>query len=503
MEDVVVSVDRELNWIKSKNLFLTIVILNFMWMLFHFTVVFFFTLQLESVALVWIFLWVWNLFAFLLDIPIWIIQNYYKAKTLYIISFISQILAMLIFANFIFQFSSYLTDPLINNTWNILWGFFSLFFWNFLNIILLLIASLCYWITMELQWVTTISYILNNANPSQYASIFAKNNVAGWIWSLFWLLLSWLILTFAPTLIIFIIILIIIIIITFTTKFFDNWEKSFNLKDISKFKVILDKENFENFWTNIKEKIVKSVNKIELKDIISKSTYIFLKPNTIKSWLTLDFLVKETKKTFILTYKVLTRKDWKLLIYWSIIMLLTFWFWDTFASTFLIDFLDWLLPKWSYLLLWVIALPAFWLQDFFGKMSKKFWNYKVANIWLILSWFSLILMWIYANSGNLLLLMWLALINSIWYASCMSLSQAVFLEEYNKSYANYNNLKEIDANAAAAPMKILQNFANVFWLFLGWIILSLLSYLWFFIIFWVFIVWFLYWSITKWKEIKK
>jgi hypothetical protein len=44
----------------------------------------------------------------------------------------------------------------------------------------------------------------------------------------------------------------------------------------------------------------------------------------------------------------------------------------------------------------------------------------------------------------------------------MSLSQAVFLEEYNKSYANYNNLKEIDANAAAAPMKILQNFANVF-----------------------------------------
>ena len=44
----------------------------------------------------------------------------------------------------------------------------------------------------------------------------------------------------------------------------------------------------------------------------------------------------------------------------------------------------------------------------------------------------------------------------------MSLSQAVFLEEYNKNYASFNNLKEIDANASAAPMKILQNLANVF-----------------------------------------
>jgi hypothetical protein len=38
----------------------------------------------------------------------------------------------------------------------------------------------------------------------------------------------------------------------------------------------------------------------------------------------------------------------------------------------------------------------------------------------------------------------------------------VFLEEYNITYAQYNNLKEIDANAAAAPVKILQNLANVF-----------------------------------------
>jgi len=44
----------------------------------------------------------------------------------------------------------------------------------------------------------------------------------------------------------------------------------------------------------------------------------------------------------------------------------------------------------------------------------------------------------------------------------MSISQALFLESYNKAFANFNNLKEIDANASAAPSKIIQNLANVF-----------------------------------------
>jgi hypothetical protein len=48
----VVSVEKELDPIKEKNLFLTIVISTFIWMVFHFTVVFFFTFQLKSIALV-------------------------------------------------------------------------------------------------------------------------------------------------------------------------------------------------------------------------------------------------------------------------------------------------------------------------------------------------------------------------------------------------------------------------------------------------------------------
>lgn len=77
------------------------------------------------------------------------------------------------------------------------------------------------------------------------------------------------------------------------------------------------------------------------------------------------------------------------------------------------------------------------------------------------------------NPLNVYIVLILSLINSVGYAICMGLSAATFLESYNTSYAEVNNLKQIDANASAAPMKILQNFANVVGLFLGGLILSL------------------------------
>jgi len=500
-EKIIISVNKELDKTRARNLFLTVLALNFIWMLFHFTVVFFFTLKLKSVALVWIFLWIWNLFSFLLDIPIWILQNYFKAKTLYIIACVSQLIAMVIFINFIInvvQYTATLVDLVDITDSQKIKMIFNFFIWDWLNYLLLLIASFCYWLTKELQDVTTMSYILNNSNPNQYASIIAKNNIAMWIWSLFWLLLSWIILTFAPLLIIFSVILIITLIITFTRKFFDNSTESVNFNDIYKFKVLFNKEELE--W--VKNKVIKNVSKIELKDIIRSTKYLFIKPTPLKSWLTLKMLIKETKEVFITTYQVLTWKHSSLLIYWSIVLILTFWFRDTFASTFLIDFLDSLLKWYSYILLWIIAIPAFWLQDFFWKMAEKFWEYTVANVWIILSWISLFLMWVFADSWNVVILMSFALINSIWYACCMSLSQSVFLDTYNKAYAEQKNLKEIDANASAAPIKIVQNFANVFWLLLWWLILALLSYLWFFMCFWLFILRFFYWSLKEKKYIK-
>ncbi len=46
-------------------------------------------------------------------------------------------------------------------------------------------------------------------------------------------------------------------------------------------------------------------------------------------------------------------------IYWTLSMILIFGFWDTFAASFLVSFLDTLRPGWSYALLGLIAIPAF------------------------------------------------------------------------------------------------------------------------------------------------
>jgi hypothetical protein len=49
----------------------------------------------------------------------------------------------------------------------------------------------------------------------------------------------------------------------------------------------------------------------------------------------------------------------------------------------------------------------------------------------------------------------------------MSLGQNQFLDAYNTIYAETQGLKEIDSNASAGPMKILQNAANVIGLVFG------------------------------------
>ena len=87
-----------------------------------------------------------------------------------------------------------------------------------------------------------------------------------------------------------------------------------------------------------------------------------------------------------------------------------------------------------------------------------------------------------------------AVFKSIGYACGMALGQNQFLDAYNKIYAEKLGLKEIDSNAAAGPMKILQNGANVIGLMLGGFLLQIFGYSGFFIIFGMIILYSGYWS---------
>lgn len=491
---VVISAATEFNGNKKRNFYITSLLLGFLWMLFHFTVVFFFTFQLESVILVWIFLWLGNLVSLLIDIPVWILQKYFKAKTLYLVGAISQVIAMGIFTLFIFKLTDFSsaaeTDVDVVDT-------VLSFFLNFTNIILLLIASICYGLTKELNEVTTLSYIMNHVDPSLYGEVLARNNMIMGIWMFFWLISSWIIMSFNPELIIFSVLFFIGMVLFFTTKFFDNADETITIQDIKELKVSFKKPTLDN----VKQYVAETIKKEDLKKIIDKTKYVFLKPKKIKPKINFSEISEETKMTFKVIYEIFKTRPIKVTIYWATITVLTLWFWDTFASTFLIWFLDTILEGWSYVLLWIIALPAFWLQEPFSNMGQKYWIFKVAMMWVFLSWSSLVLLWLNAEAGPVMVMLF-ALLNSAGYAAGMSLGQMSFLDVYNKEYAEMKNLKEIDSNASAWPMKILQNLANVFGLMLGWAILWLLEYKWFFIVFGLCIIGFAYWAFKNRKEIK-
>lgn len=83
----------------------------------------------------------------------------------------------------------------------------------------------------------------------------------------------------------------------------------------------------------------------------------------------------------------------------------------------------------------------------------------------------------------------------------MALGQKEFLESYNEIYAEKMALTEIDANASAGPIKILQNLANVVGLICGGFILGVFGYAGFFILFGILILAVLAWSIKNRGEI--
>lgn len=492
---ILVSVDGGLQGNKLRNLHITVGLLSFSTMLFHFTSVYFFTLELKSVALVGIFLWLGNLFAFLFDIPIGILQYYLRAKTLYLLWVAAQVIAILIFGNFIFELTDFLTEP-IGEKAGVLKSAIDFFLKDVLNLVLMVIAAMCYGFSKEVNDITNISYVLNNASPDQYKSIFAKNNIFFGIGSFLGLLVSGVILSTSPKFIIFHILFLIGIVFFMMYYYFDNANTTVNLKEVKSFQVYLTR----GFLEKTKENVIQKVSHIDIKNTLQNTKYLFLRPvNISPDMISFWEMLQKTQENFKEIYQTLMFAGNRyLIVYWSCIMLLTFGFWDTFASTFLIDFLNQVKPGWSFALLGIIAIPAFGLQGIFGKLADVWGVYKIATFGLLLSASSLVLMWFFSGEApNVWIVLGLSLINSVGYAICMGLSAATFLESYNSSYAELKNLKQIDANASAAPMKILQNFANVVGLFLGGIILKAFGYSWFFLCFGSCIVIFFIWSLKN------
>ncbi len=100
---VIISVQTGLDGFRLRNFYITVGFQGFVWMIFHFSVVFFFTFLLQNIVLVGFFLGFANLIAFGIDIPLGIIQRYVPTRRMFIIAAISQLIATGIFFAFIFK----------------------------------------------------------------------------------------------------------------------------------------------------------------------------------------------------------------------------------------------------------------------------------------------------------------------------------------------------------------------------------------------------------------
>ncbi len=467
-----VSIESESDRIKRKNLFYVSASIGFVWMLFHFTVVFFFGLELKSAALVGIFLGIGNVLALALDVPVGILQRYFYAKRLYLFAAVSQLLAALVFLDFIYS-SGQSSAASSGGAADLLSGFLSSGF----NLLLLVLASLFYGFTKEVNDITTLSYILNNSDPSEYSSILSRNNIFAGAGSLIGLVASGVVLGTNPTAAVLVLIAFILLLIAFIFTYFDNSERTIDFSAVTKLKIIARTVNVES----MKEYAVGYVSKADFSAIAKSAKFVFLRPMRDKAKFDRKELVADTKKELRSIRATIVETPRHFGMLWAAAVVLAFGFWDTFAISFLVEYLEKLSSKqWAFVMLATIAIPAFVMQDPFIRLSKRIGNLPVVLFGIALSAGSLFFMSFAETKWAFLAL---GVCNSIGYAAGMGISQGAFLDLYNGFYAKKFDLSEIDSNASASPMKMLQNAANVVGLCLGGLLLAIFGFEGFFAVF--------------------
>ncbi|MCK9272329.1 MFS transporter [Candidatus Gracilibacteria bacterium] len=486
-----VSLESNFDFIRRKNFFIYGFISSFVWMCFHFTLVFFFGLQLGSILLVGIFLGIGNAVSFVVDSPVGVLQKYFSAKKLFIASAIFMLVVSVIFLYFIYNAKTldsvngdFFSTTMLKNLLS-----------SVMNLLLLLVSVVLYGIIKELSDVTSLSYIMNNADPSEYAELLSKNGIFSGIGSLAGLVISGVILLFSPFIAVSTLVILVILFITFIVIYFDNSNQTINIdiNQIKKLKFISPKETIES----VKQYTVTQIQKADFAKLTAGAKFIFLKPLEIKkeiNWKDVYLTTKNDIKSFI---NILFKPPYshKLIMLSSIIIF--FGFWDTFVITFLIEFLDKIINKsgdnvlvqtklmTGYVFIAILAIPAYGLQLKFISLSKKIGNFLIIFAGVLFSGISIFL---FGFFEGFTIILFLGLINSIGYAAAMPLAQGDFSEEYNNVYAAKNNLSEIDSNASSSPLKMILNLANVIGLLLGGLLVFVLGFNATFVIFGIFLL---------------
>jgi hypothetical protein len=175
------------------------------------------------------------------------------------------------------------------------------------------------------------------------------------------------------------------------------------------------------------------------------------------------------------------------ILLWTTGSIFLFGCWDTIVTTFFITFLDEILQssgiqniiRSGFILIGILAIPAYALQLFWIKQAEQRGKFQIITLGLFLSaaaLFGLAFAGGFESFFGLVMVVGFGMVNSTGYAAGYPMSQSIFADEYNKAYAHITNSNIINADASAAPLKILNNFANALGLIFGGALISFIGF---------------------------
>jgi MFS family permease len=444
------------------------------WIIFHLTSVFFFGFIVGSPLLVGIFLGIWNIWSMIIDVPLGTIQRHVASKTMLAIANALMIIAAIIFL-YLVRVSGDLGFSLSGGIIEITRTFLT----TGVNFMLLLLVGILYGTIKEIYDITTISYLLNHCDPSEYDRALSRNNIAMGIGSVTGILLSIVILslrTDSTQLILFVLIFLIVCVSVFIQNYFDNSHEVFNLGAVKNLHII---EKTKTLEKNTASYFKNTVSTMDFEKLKWSMDYIVMKPKEITGEIDWWEIVNKTKVEYRMLYKLIIEKtSFVPILLWSTGCILLFGCWDTIVTTFFVTFLDEALKnsgaqniiRSGFILIGILAIPAYALQMFWIKKADMYGKFTIITLGIFLSAVALFGLAITGQLENLIglcMLVGFGMLNSTGYAAGYPMSQSIFADEYNKSYARITESNVINADVSAAPLKILNNFANaiglIFW----------------------------------------
>ncbi len=480
------------------------------WLIFHLTSVFFFGFIVGSPLLVGIFLGIWNIWSMIIDVPLGTIQRHVPSKTMLKVANALMIIAAVIFL--------ILIESAGEISFRLWWWILEItrtFLATGINFILLLFIGILYGTIKEIYDITTMSYLLNHCDPSEYDTAMSKNNVAMGTGSIVGVLISIGILslrTDSIELILFMLIFLVICVWVFIENYFDNSHEVFDLNAVKELHVIEKTKNLEQKTVNY---IKNTVTTVDFQRIKWEMNYIIMRPKELSHELDWWEIIEKTKIEFKSIYRLIFEKDTFVpMLLWTTGSIFVFGCWDTIVTTFFITYLDSALRdsaeikniiQSGFVLIGILAIPAYWLQMFWIKKAENRGKFSIITLGLFLSAGALLGL---AGAGNIGWALGIAaivifgMLNSTGYAAGYPMSQSIFADEYNRAYSKTMSTNVINADTSAAPLKILNNLANAIGLIFWGLLISLVGFTGMFIVYGLAV---LFWAIvsivkkTEWK----